>query len=39
MAINKGYLTAKTTKASDEYVTPDYAITPIKDLIFRPLEV
>ena len=32
MAINKGYLTAKTTKASDEYITPDYAITPI--LIF-----
>lgn len=27
MAINKGYLTAKTTKASDEYITPDYAIT------------
>lgn len=41
MAINKGYLTAKTTKASDEYITPDYAINPI--LIFlknkKPLTI
>lgn len=29
MAINKGYLTAKTTKESDEVYTPDYAVKPI----------
>ena len=29
MAINKGYLTAKTDKASDETFTPDYAVLPI----------
>ena len=29
MAINKGYLTAKTDKASDEVYTPDYAVKPI----------
>lgn len=27
--INKGYLQAKTDKASDEVYTPDYAVTPI----------
>lgn len=27
--INKGYLTAKTNKQSDEYYTPDYAVIPI----------
>lgn len=27
--INKGYLTAKTDKASDEVFTPDYAVKPI----------
>ena len=26
MAINKGYLTAKTDKASDEVYTPAYAV-------------
>lgn len=29
MGINKGYLKAKTDKASDEVYTPDYAIKPI----------
>lgn len=29
MPINKGYLTAKTDKASDEVYTPPYAITPL----------
>ena len=29
MAINKGYLTAKTNKASDEVFTPEYAIKPL----------
>lgn len=29
MGINKGYLTAKTNKASDEVYTPKYAIYPI----------
>lgn len=29
MAVNKGYLTAKTDKASDEYYTPDFAVRPI----------
>ena len=28
MGQNKGYLTAKTDKASDEYYTPPNAITP-----------
>ena len=27
--INKGYLTAKTDKASDEYFTPEFAVLPI----------
>ena len=29
MALNKGYLTAKTDKASDEVYTPEYAIKPL----------
>jgi len=29
MALNKGYLTAKTDKASDEVYTPVYAVKPI----------
>lgn len=29
MALNKGYLTAKTTKASDEVYTPAYAVKPL----------
>ena len=29
MPLNKGYLTAKTNKQSDEYYTPDYAVIPI----------
>lgn len=29
MALNKGYLTAKTNKASDEVYTPAYAIQPL----------
>jgi hypothetical protein len=29
MALNKGYLTAKTDKASDEVYTPEEAVKPI----------
>lgn len=29
MAVNKGYLTAKTDKASDEVYTPEYAVKPL----------
>jgi len=29
MPLNKGYLTAKTDKASDEVFTPSYAIYPL----------
>ena len=29
MALNKGYLTAKTDKASDEVYTPAYAVKPL----------
>lgn len=29
MPLNKGYLTAKTDKASDEVYTPAYAVKPI----------
>ncbi len=29
MTLNKGYLTARTDKASDETYTPDYAVKPI----------
>ena len=29
MPLNKGYLTAKTDKASDEVYTPAYAIKPL----------
>ena len=29
MPLNKGYLTAKTDKASDETYTPTYAIKPL----------
>lgn len=29
MALNKGYLTAKTDKASDEVFTPEYAVAPL----------
>ena len=29
MALNKGYLTAKTNKASDETYTPAYAVRPL----------
>ena len=38
MAINKGYLTAKTDKESDETYTPAYAVIPILkhySIIFR----
>ena len=44
MAINKGYLTAKTDKASDEVYTPDYAVKPILkflkpgDIIWCPFD-
>ena len=33
MAINKGYLTAKTNKLSDEYYTPREAVLPILQYI------
>ena len=33
MAINKGYLTAKTDKASDEYFTPREAVLPLLEYI------
>jgi len=33
MRLNKGYLTAKTDKASDEVFTPLYAIKPITKYI------
>lgn len=29
MGLNKGYLTAKTNKESDETYTPDYAVKPL----------
>ena len=29
LALNKGYLTAKTDKASDEVYTPAYAVQPL----------
>jgi hypothetical protein len=35
MAVNKGYLTAKTDKASDEYYTPREAVLPIVKYIDR----
>lgn len=35
MAINKGYLTAKTDKQSDEYYTPKEAVLPIIKYIDR----
>lgn len=38
MAINKGYLTAKTDKESDETFTPAMAITPLVDHIDNFME-
>ena len=44
MGQNKGYLTAKTNKASDEYYTPSSAIVPLlkyiskKDIIWCPFD-
>ena len=44
MAINKGYLTAKTDKDSDEVYTPSYAIAPLlkyvkkSDIIWCPFD-
>ena len=44
MALNKGYLTAKTDKASDEVYTPAYAVKPIlkyikqTDIIWCPFD-
>ena len=35
MALNKGYLTAKTTKESDEMLTPYYAVEPILKYISK----
>lgn len=39
MAINKGYLTAKTDKASDEYYTPPEAILPLLKYLPATLTV
>lgn len=45
MALNKGYLTAKTDKASDEVYTPAYAVKPIikyikpTDIIWCPFDM
>jgi len=45
MALNKGYLTAKTDKASDEVYTPAYAVKPIlkyikqKDIVWCPFDL
>lgn len=38
MPTNKGYLTAKTDKASDEVYTPEYAVKPILKYI-KPNQV
>lgn len=38
MPINKGYLTAKTDKASDEVYTPVYAITPLIKYVNNYME-
>ena len=35
MGINKGYLTAKTDKASDEVYTPAYAVKPLLKYLDR----
>lgn len=45
MALNKGYLTAKTDKASDEVYTPAYAVKPIikyikqLDVVWCPFDL
>lgn len=39
MTINKGYLTAKTTKASDEYITPDYAVVPVLEFLMTQYTI
>lgn len=42
MALNVGYLTAKTDKASDEVYTPDYAVKPLIkyiDMLGYPLTI
>lgn len=45
MALNKGYLTAKTDKASDEVYTPAYAVKPIikylkkTDIVWCPFDM
>lgn len=35
MPTNKGYLTAKSTKESDEYYTPAYAVEPLLQYLDR----
>lgn len=37
MGQNKGYLTAKTNKASDEYYTPSSAIVPLLKYISKKI--
>ena len=41
MSLNKGYLTAKTNKESDEVYTPTYAVLPLVKYIkmFNPKAV
>lgn len=45
MGLNKGYLTAKTDKASDEVYTPAYAVKPIikyikqSDIVWCPFDL
>ena len=39
MAINKGYLIAKTDKESDEMYTPFYAVNPIVPYIPSSLNI
>lgn len=39
MTINKGYLTAKTTKASDEYITPNYAVVPVLEFLMTQYTI
>lgn len=39
MSINKGYLTVKTDKESDEYYTPKEAVIPIIKYLKREMVV
>lgn len=39
MGINKGYLTARTDKASDEVYTPAYAVKPLLKYVLKPCTI